>query len=146
MPKLLLLFAFSSLLATASCKKKEEPECATNQMELSINGTPWQADKVTGFKANQFSIAAEGVSGQLARIEFGLPGDAGVGDFNLARVPGVNEYGAVVYPRSGGQEYSASGTLRISTHDTAQRLMIGTFDFVTYTGDQFSGGSFCLKY
>jgi hypothetical protein len=145
---LVLLFILS--LAMPACKEKIDTSCDANFLEADVNGLLWEAMTVKGFKfgtGGQISISAEADYGDTRMITFGLPCDIKTGDYDLTLTPGVWDYGAYIYPKSGGTYYSEAGNMNVTVHDTSARILKGTFEFVAASGDaNISKGSFCVKY
>ncbi|HND89523.1 MAG TPA: hypothetical protein PK971_14420 [Saprospiraceae bacterium] len=140
------------LLAISNCKKADdEAPCTVSSLSVRINGIAWEAEQVVAYApfgpGGHYSFnATSSSSNQMKSLQFSLPDQISKGPFDLAWVIGVRDYGIVVYPFSGGVQYSASGTLNVTLLDTDAKVMKGNFEFVTYSGDEFSQGAFCMRW
>lgn len=148
--KLIALLLSAVFAFGLGCKDEEDTSCDANFLTTEVNGQFWEATEVLGFKGGtggQISISAQSDKGELKTLQFGLPCDISTGDYDLTLIPGVWDYGAFVYPRSGGVDYSVSGTMNVAVHDTIARVLKGTFEFEISSGDaRIDKGSFCVKY
>ena len=141
----MLFFVFCTLLL--GCKDKLDVSCDANFLEADVNGIPWEATLVKGYKGGiggQISVTAEANYGTVMMITFGLPCDIKTGDYDLTLIPGTWDYGAYIYP---GPFWSESGNMKVTVHDTTTRILKGTFEFVAASGDAYiTKGSFCVTY
>lgn len=145
-----VLLSLVFCLLGLTCKDKLDTSCDTNFLEADVNGYLWEAMTVKALKGgigSQISIIAEADYGDTKMITFGLPCDIKTGDYDLTLTPGVWDYGAYIYPKSGGLFYSEAGNMNVAVHDTSTRILKGTFEFVAAFGDaSVTKGSFCVKY
>ena len=135
------LLPFLLLLTGFACKEKLDRSCDANFLEADVNGLPWDAMEIIGFKSAHFSISAKANYGTLRQLDFNLPGDIKTGNFDLAPTAGS---GVIVYP---GAFFADGGNLNLTVVDTAERILKGTFELSAESGNLIvKDGSFCVKY
>jgi hypothetical protein len=124
----------------------------SNYLKATIDGTAWQAPSVTAFDV-QGNIMINGTTTDISKtIGITVPDNIAVGTYTFSQFGtymalynvGTSITNIVSYA-------SASGTLKITEHNTSTKKITGTFDFngqtlLTTDSKQITAGSFSVTY
>ncbi|MBC7775814.1 MAG: hypothetical protein H7246_10310 [Phycisphaerae bacterium] len=128
--------------------KHEEPGCATSSLEVKLNDTYWNAEKVQAIKGGQGGQIAIGAEYEdvTRGLFFYLPEYISVGPFELNNALTGSNSGVIFrHEIQGGPFLAESGTLNVTLHDLGSRTLEGDFHFVS-ANFTFTEGHFCVRY
>ena len=145
--KLLFTVILGLSLLILACTKEEEPEPIPDFLQCKIDGTVWKALKSLSGEYNSGIIIINGISHSNDTLRI-LIADQDQGTYPIKNIHNITIF------KTQGKTYvplnSADGYLTIKTHDTALKVIEGSFYLTADAGGgdwkEITDGSFKTVY